>query len=405
MSRQAGVQPVFVSCSLRRDFAIVMKIDPPESSDHRAGLCPNFEEWRPLWKALVESSSRELGENLPGEFRLVSIDGQILPMLIPHPGQPAADVCSAVSRYAHYPLAEIRKQVPSWRTPIFSAAATALAGLLTGLQIDWSVQLNNHLLATNPAPRLSESGLRGWVHAMQSEFPRHTLLFRTVVPALEPHLAETLQQSGARLVPTRVVSLLDPTRSDFERHANVRRDCALLRQTPYRIRGLANGSPIDPDRIVELYRTLYLDKHGPFNAAFNRRFFEALLATPAIRWAFWQDPSTERIDAFSAWYRCGDSLTSMLVGYDRTLSPKLGLYRMSLMYPVFHESQPAGLPINLSGGASSFKRLRGAQSVREYDAVWDHHLPAWRRLPWRLVTWEGEQFGRRELAAASPGDD
>jgi hypothetical protein len=396
---------VFVSCSLRRDFAIVMKIDPPESSDHRAGLCPNFEEWRPLWKTLVESSSRELGENLPGEFRLVTIDGQILPMLIPHPRQPAADVCSPVSRYSHYPLVEIRKRAPSWRTPLFAAAATAWAGLLTGLQIDWTVQLNNHLLTTNPAPRLTESGLRGWIREMRAEFPRHTLLFRTVIPTLESQLAETLQSSGARMVPTRVVNVIDPTRSDFERHANVRRDRALLRQTPYHIRGLSPGAPIDAERIVELYRTLYLDKHGPFNAAFNRRFFEALLATPAIRWAFWESPATGRIDAFSSWFRSGGSLTSMLVGYDRSLPAKLGLYRMALMYPVFHEAQPAGLPINLSGGATSFKQLRGAQTVREYDAVWDRHLPAWRRLPWHLVTWEGQQFGRRELAASPPGTD
>jgi len=104
-----------------------MEIDPPASSDHRAGLCPNSEEWRPLWKALVESSSRELGENLPGEFRLVTIDGQILPMLIPHPGQPAADVCSAVSRYSHYPLAEIRKQVKDQEAALAAAPGGAAA--------------------------------------------------------------------------------------------------------------------------------------------------------------------------------------------------------------------------------------------------------------------------------------
>jgi hypothetical protein len=35
--------------------------------------------------------------------------------------------------------------------------------------------------------------------------------------------------------------------------------------------------------------------------------------------------------------------------------------------------------------------------VAEYDAVDDRHLPAWRRLPWRLVELEA-RFWRRQGA-------
>ena len=48
-----------------------------------------------------------------------------------------------------------------------------------------------------------------------------------------------------------------------------------------------------------------------------------------------------------------------------------------------------GTLLHVSGGAGRFKTLRGAFPVREFDAVFDAHLPPWRRLPWRLAAVEG----------------
>lgn len=89
----------------------------------------------------------------------------------------------------------------------------------------------------------------------------------------------------------------------------------------------------------------------------------------------------------------GPYLTGCQIGYDQALPRRLGLYRMALMHKVLL-AQRRGLLVNLSGGAGPFKCLRGAEPVREYDALFDRHLPRRRRLPWRLVSLEGRLFGR-----------
>ena len=71
---------------------------------------------------------------------------------------------------------------------------------------------------------------------------------------------------------------------------------------------------------------------------------------------------------------------------------RLGLYRMALMDQVLL-AERSGQLVNLSGGAGAFKLQRGAEPVREYDAIFDGHLPRHRRLPWRILSLEGRMFG------------
>lgn len=56
-------------------------------------------------------------------------------------------------------------------------------------------------------------------------------------------------------------------------------------------------------------------------------------------------------------------------------------------------AERSGQLVNLSGGAGAFKLQRGAEPVREYDAIFDGHLPRHRHLPWRILSLEGRMFG------------
>jgi hypothetical protein len=350
---------------------------------------------------LRDAPERGFGENLPGRFRIFEIDGTVLPVLVMEPTQPAAAVCSNLSRYVHYPLSEARKQCSGLRLLLLEAGAAGWGLLLSALRVDRAIFINNHLLSHSPTPGLGSAGLRPLIDRLVAEFPRHVVILRTVNPTLTPELAKELQAAGARLLPYRHVSVLDPTLPAFRQRRDVRRDRKLLQRTPYEVVAGGPGVSVDPDRLAELYRGVYLVKHCRFNAAFNRSFFEALLATPAIRWAFWRHPETRRIDAFSAWFAESRFLTSLLLGYDLSVPVEQGLYRMALMYKVFADAEIARLPINLGGGVSEFKQLRGARLVQESLAIWDQHLPPQSRLMWRLLEWEGSLFGRDRRAAAS----
>src|SRR5262249_14803346 len=136
------------------------------------------------------------------------------------------------------------------------------------------------------------------------------------------------------------------------------------------------------DRLAELYRGLYLEKHSRLNPQLNERFFaltvtERVLTYRALMW-------NGRIDGFVAFHEGDDAMTGAVLGYDRRLPIEAGLYRM-LVALLMVEGAKRKVLINLSAGADRFKVLRGGMPVEEYDAVFDRHLLPARRLAWSAL--------------------
>jgi hypothetical protein len=77
-------------------------------------------------------------------------------------------------------------------------------------------------------------------------------------------------------------------------------------------------------------------------------------------------------------------MTQPFFGYDTRLPQELGLYRL-LSLKTLLEGEERGLLVHASAGVGPFKRLRGGVATIEYNAVYDRHLQAARRLPWTLL--------------------
>ena len=77
-------------------------------------------------------------------------------------------------------------------------------------------------------------------------------------------------------------------------------------------------------------------------------------------------------------------MTQPFFGYDTRLPQELALYRL-LSLKTLLEGEERGLLVHASAGVGPFKRLRGGVATIEYNAVYDRHLPAARRLPWTLL--------------------
>src|SRR6202022_2402098 len=91
-----------------------------------------------------------------------------------------------------------------------------------------------------------------------------------------------------------------------------------------------------------------------------------------------------RIDAALGYCGRRGYITAPLFGYDTQLPRELGLYRL-LTSLTSLEALEHGWTVPFSAGVGRFKRLRGVFAVIEYNAVYDGHLPASRRRPWRLL--------------------
>jgi hypothetical protein len=91
-----------------------------------------------------------------------------------------------------------------------------------------------------------------------------------------------------------------------------------------------------------------------------------------------------RIDAVLGYVARRGTITAPLFGYDLGLPKELGLYgRLCTLISL--EAQARRDTRHLSAGVGPFKRIRGGMPAIEYNAVYDAHLPAWRRRQGALM--------------------
>jgi hypothetical protein len=326
---------------------------------------------------LVEAGAAACVDNARVRVEPLVVGDRVLPLVINDGTRGGSSVCSPYAHYLEYTLAELARRHPRLPPVALRALASPLAVLLRCGSIDRVVYVNNWLLATNPRPGLSAAEIEALTARLTARHPDSAIVFRSVNPALDPEGADALRANRYRLVRSRRVYLMDSRDPAPPRIR--RRTVRLLERTPYAIVDAPEALAPHVPRLVALYRELYLGKHSPLNPRFTARFFQLTLADGLLTYrALVRDG---RVDAFCAYFVTGGVMTAALLGYDRRLPTRLGLYRMAFAL-LLDAADGRGLVLNAGAGAGHFKLQRGAVPVEEYDAVYDHHLPARRRLAW-----------------------
>jgi hypothetical protein len=84
-------------------------------------------------------------------------------------------------------------------------------------------------------------------------------------------------------------------------------------------------------------------------------------------------------------FTLGGCVTTVpFIGYDTTLPAETGLYRR-LFTGIHREVDHRRQLLNYSSGAGEFKRRRGGMATVEYNAIYDRHLSARRRMAFRIA--------------------
>jgi len=340
----------------------------------------------PYVAALVREGASVFLDNARVTVRALDVDDVVVPLVICEPGQANCDVCSPCAHYIRYTIEEFYKRhpmIPPWCIRVLMLVGTALfrAGA-----IDRVVYVNNWLFPTNPHQPFTIEQIEAVKRHLIGRYPRHAVVFRTVTPRLDAGHSDRLQACGFEMVKARKVHLLDAGDVRCQDRRDTRNDMRLLETSPYTIVGKEQLQVSDMARLESLYRGLYLDKHSHLNPQFNRRFFGMLWRDDQMTYRALRKDG--QIDGFVCFWVRDNLLTSVVAGYDVTMPRELGLYRQVIAL-VIKEAQKQKVLLHLSAGVSRFKELRGAVPYPEYDAVYMRHLPAHRRIAWRLLQWQG----------------
>jgi hypothetical protein len=291
-------------------------------------------------------------------------------------------VCSP---YAHY-VTYGQEELFNLKNPPVEAAMRLLFRPLAWYfrrgALDRAVLVNNWLLSTNLYPSGVAEHAAEMVDHLAAAFPDRAVIFRSVDARANADLLAALRASSARPVFSRRIYYQDVSSTYVQRRRDYRADLKCYQRTPYQVLDGADLGPADAGRIVELYADLYLRKYSYCNPQFTPEFVRLALAERLLTIkAFARDG---RIDAALGYFGRGGYITAPLFGYDTQLPKELGLYRLLTMRMSL-DALEHGWTVHLSAGVGRFKRLRGGLPVIEYNAVFDGHLPASRRRPWRLL--------------------
>ena len=291
-----------------------------------------------------------------------------------------------VSPYSHYVTYGGLDEVKHLKNPLAEIlvrlALYPVARYFRFAELDKVVFVNNYLLSTNLYPSVNSEQLSALSEALVEWFPDRAIVFRSIDQKKNPLVFDVLKALGCDLVLSRQVWYMDPAASLKTRQC--KEDVRVLKRTGYEA---VNGKDLSDDdlhRAAHLYELLYLQKYSYYNPQFT---FEFLKLARDQKILYLRGLKKDgRLDGIMGFFVRNGAMTQPLFGYDTALPQEAGLYRL-LTLVTLQEGVRRGLRVHASGGLGKFKKVRGAESVTEYNAVYTGHLSKRRQSPWKLIGW------------------
>ena len=331
----------------------------------------------------VEQGAHTFIRNVETEFSLLQVGRHVFPITVNWTEYKSSYVCSPYTHNISYALEELHNLD---NKPIEWLCAIILKclGILLKLgRINQTVHINNWLLSTNLYPDWKGHSIPDITKFCLNKWPKHAVIFRSINQCHEKEAFVEFKSAGYQFFLTRQVYVFDGRNPEYLNKINFKRDWQLLQKSHYQWVKHSEIYENDIPRIIELYRDLYLEKYSYHNPQFTEAYIHLCLKEGLLILHGLRHPSG-RLDGVIGYFTRNEVMTTPIVGYDRALPKAFGLYRM-LMAIVLKSAEDEQILLNLSAGAASFKRLRGGTGHLEYSALYLHHLPLYRRLPWYFL--------------------
>lgn len=266
------------------------------------------------------------------------------------------------------------------------------AGLfLKGIKINKVAIVNNWLLTCNLYPKINSEQIKAITAFLTKRFPDHLILFRSLNTYKGDEMTHDLKKQKYRLVGSRSVFIYDPEKKQSlpsKALYHHRRDRRLLDSEGYEV---VRNDEITKDEItkmLQLYNYVYLHRHTEYSPQYTEKFVRQ-----AIEKGFFHLVALKKDGEIHGVMGCharNGSMTIPFFGYDADQGGPNHIYRM-LTTLAIDEAEKRNLVLNDGSGGSAPKQYRGMKPIPEYIALYDRHLPFYRRLFWgfaeKLVKW------------------
>lgn len=337
---------------------------------------------------LVKSNSSIYVKNSNHFVDLLQVDDQLFPISIAHKANPGTCyLVSFLSQYIDYTREEIlennkysksQKQTVKYVFPLLK-----YLGSLLGLEN--VVFINNFFLATNLYETPSILVKKEVVDYLKAYYKNKTIAFRSINDSTDLELLENLKQQGAIPLVCRQLYVLNPQNVKYKKKRPVIQDRKLWEKSnDLYWDKISSFNPEEKTLALSYYNDLYLKKYSALNPSFTESFLTNTLSSGLLDYYLLREKSTNTPVAIQAIQKSNEVICTPFIGYDQKKPKEMGLYRI-MNHQLTELAEKEGKILNMSSGASSFKKQRGGIPCFDYNVVICDHLPKRKQWIWRKL--------------------
>jgi hypothetical protein len=203
-------------------------------------------------------------------------------------------------------------------------------------------------------------------------YPNRVIIIRSLNSIADQGSIRTLKNAGFKMLASRQIYVFGSGNEGPKHRATIRKDQTLIIRNDFTLSHDIEFTDEDFERCEILYNMLYLEKYTPLNPQYTKTYLKEMWVRGLLKLVGARNKEGV-IDAVTGLFENGITLTQPIVGYDTTKPLETGLYRIAMSLAQQYATENHCF-FNMSAGAASFKRNRGARSVIEYMAVYNRHL-------------------------------
>ena len=344
-----------------------------------------------IYKIFKKHEACELIAKLDTKFDFYKLDDEFIITTITDEVKPNSYVVSPYTAIINYSEDELVKIKSKIQKSFSFFLIRTFASFLRYTQIDKAQTLNNYLFSTNFFSKKWESLNIQKLEAKAIErYPKHGLILRSINRVQNPKLFDNLSQNGWLPIVSRQVYIFDDKKR-WQKASNTIYDKKLLDSTRFKFFKVKESDMYAFEKAEKLYNSLYLDKYSQHNIQFKAKYLNALVQEKLLDLYLLKDTKTGNYVGVVGMTQEANVITVPIVGYDMSYTQKDALYRRLIIYAMSYAMEKECL-LNLSSGAPTFKRLRGARAELEYMFVKVEHLSFRRRIGWKLIALLSKYF-------------
>lgn len=340
----------------------------------------------PMMKEGVQTYIR----NVNTELYVLQVNATLIPLTV---NQKEYNNSYLTSNY--FPIKYQEEQLgknPSFLNHLQTLCLKGVGLLLKAIKINKVVIVNNWLMTTNIYPSFDPQEIHALTGYLSTTFPDHTLVFRSLNTRMCSSLTQSLEKSSYRLLFARHVNIYDPEQKPHFSPKVLyhhRRDRRLIESEGYEAIPVKQIKSEEIPFLLQLYNTLYLERHTCYSPQYTEKFLKEAVANGLLHLICLRKKG--EIHGVIGFHENERTLIAPFCGYPQNKEAS-HIYRMLTIIAI-DEAEKRGILLNDGSGGSAPKQYRGMKPFAEFVALYDHHLPVYRRLFWSLA----EKIVRRTL--------